>query len=218
MTPVHNSNDADTGRLFKPERDFTLRRIPSSELVVFNEGSQISQLQVQAAGTSESIIRDVKSLVVYIDGACQNNGAADAQAAYGIYFGPNSLFNTNDLVPDDLPQTSTFAEIKALAEALEMVRAICDEHIELQQVKIVSDSAFLVDTMPLHMSGWIERSEVETVAHFETLQSLHELLDELESGQIHVQFWLDFSREADALTSDALSAGEQTTAGLFSLS
>ncbi|OSS47480.1 hypothetical protein B5807_07427 [Epicoccum nigrum] len=205
-------------RLFKHIYDPGRYRIPPADLVVYNSEKQISQLQFQAAGANQPIKRDEFSFVVYIDGACRDNGASDARASYGVYFGPNSAYNTNGLLQAEAPQTSTRAEIEALAAALEVIKRLCKDDLKLQQIKIATDSAYLVDAMSLHIEGWIEKDGVgsrgKPVAHFERLKMLHEMLDEMEFGDdggIEVEFWRvdrGMNKEADALANAALD-GEQ---------
>ena len=213
-----DENGEEVRRLFKHVFDPGRYRIPPADLVVYNSEKQVSQLQFQAAGANQPITRDEFTLVVYIDGACRDNGNSNARASYGVYFGPNSAYNTNGLLQAEAPQTSTRAEIEALAAAIEVIKRLCKDDMKLQQIKIATDSAYLVDAMSLHIEGWIENDGVgsrgKPVAHFERLKMLHEMLDEMEFGDdggIEVELWrVDRreNREADALANAALD-GEQ---------
>jgi hypothetical protein len=54
---------------------------------------------------------DPMPLVIDVGGACANNGRAEAQAAYGVYFGSN--LDCSELIPNHHPnarQTTQFAE------------------------------------------------------------------------------------------------------------
>ncbi|KAJ4367328.1 hypothetical protein N0V83_006909 [Neocucurbitaria cava] len=149
-------------------------------------------------------------IVVHIDGACRNNGTSTARASYGVYFGPNSPYNSYGRLPQTLPQTSTRAEIEALVQALEIICGIIARDFELLQIKIVTDSSFLVNAMSRWMEGWIENDGVGSsgrpVAHFGILKQLYEKLNHIKLSR-EVQFWhipRERNREADALANRAL--------------
>lgn len=209
---TYNAYGEEIRRFFDPADDPGRYRIPLEELVVYNPEKHVSQLKFQARNLP--IERDEFTLVVYIDGACRGNGTPNARSSYGIYFGPDSPYNANGLVGNGIPQTSTRAEIEALAEALKVLKKICSRDYKLQQIKIATDSSYLVEAMSQHVEGWIERggigSKGKVVAHYERLKTLHELLDEMEFGDdggIGVQFWhieRSMNKEADALANAAL--------------
>jgi ribonuclease HI len=127
--------------------------IPLDELVGYNFQKGISQLRGKWFARPDLIIRrDEGSMVVYIDGACRNNGNPTARASYGVYFGLNSSYSTHGLLPNSLPQTSTRVEIEALVQAIQIVQDITDRDLSLTTIKIATDSSFLVDAM----SQWID--------------------------------------------------------------
>lgn len=202
-------------RLFVPSFDPSHRQIPLNELVVPKQ--EISQLQFQSAHLRYPLPQlDTSSMVVYIDGACRDNGSPNARASYGVYFAPGSPHNTQGLLPASLPQTSTRAEIEALAKALEKIMDICSGNFQLSHIIIASDSAFLVDAMSRHIEGWIENDGIGSrgrkIAHYQRLKELHEKLDYMEysdDGGIVVQFWhvdRSMNEAADALANTALDA------------
>lgn len=215
MPFTYNEYGEEIRRLFIPADNPGVSRIPSSDLVVYNNDKQVFQLQFQAFGPSP-IHRDESSLVVYIDGACRGNGTPQARASYGVYFGPGSPYNTNGLLPTAVPQSSTRAEIEALAAALKVIREVCGNDFRLVYIKIATDSKFLVDAMALHVEGWIESGGVGSrgreVAHYDRMKELHELLDDMEFGDdggMYVQFWhvdRSVNEGADALANAALDA------------
>jgi ribonuclease HI len=156
-------------------------------------------------------------LVVYINGACRNNGTSTARASYGVNFGPNSPYNTQGLLPSSLPQTSTRAETEALVQATQIVQNITDRDLRFRPITIATDSDFLVDAMCLWLHHWIEDGGVESrgekVAHCEVLKQVQEKLDYIEeySDQLQgirsVMFWhisREMNREADSLANRAL--------------
>jgi ribonuclease HI len=107
---VYNDIGEEIRRLFDPSDDPCTRPILLDQLVVYNAQKQVSQLRMKVMARPEPF-RDEHSMVVYIDGACRNNGSPTARASYGVYFGPDSPHNCYGLLPDSSPQTSTRAEI-----------------------------------------------------------------------------------------------------------
>jgi ribonuclease HI len=201
-------------RLYVPSEDPCSYPIPLSQLVFYNTDKKISQLRMKVRSKPDPV-PDETSLVVFIDGACRNNGHPTARASYGVYFGPNSPHNTRGLLHESLPQTSTRAEIEAFSRALAIVREITDVDLKLSSIKVATDSSFLVNAMSKWMERWIEDDGVGSngrqVAHFKVLKQLHETLDYMEysdeAGGREVQFWhvpRDMNQEADALANMAL--------------
>ncbi|KAF1841128.1 ribonuclease H-like protein [Cucurbitaria berberidis CBS 394.84] len=201
-------------RLFVPSEDPCSRLVPLQQLVVYDTSKQISQLQMKVLAKPDPF-PNPSSMVVYIDGACRNNGTPTARASYGVYFGPNSPYNSYGLLPASRPQTSTLAEIEALSQALKIISEVTDRDFKLSEIKLATDSSFLVDSMSKWMEQWIENEGVGSrgtrVAHFEVLKQLHDKLDYMEysdeGGGREVQFWhipREMNREADALANRAL--------------
>lgn len=171
------------------------RSIPLDQLVVYNTEKHVSQLQIKVIANPLPFPIP-SSMVVYIDGACRNNGTSSARASYGVFFGPGSPYNNHGLLPSSLPQTSTRAEIEALAQALSIISEITANDFSLSEIKIATDSNFLVDAMSKWIEGWIENDGIGSngtqVAHFDTLKQLHEKLDHMEysdDGGVEVHFW-----------------------------
>lgn len=200
-------------RLYIPSEDPYTRSIPLDELIAYNATKQISQLQMKVMA-KPAPYPDPNSLVVSIDGACRGNGTPTARASYGVYFGPDSPFNSFGLLPSSVPQTSTRAEIDALKQALDIICKITNEDLKLTQIKIATDSSFLVDAMSQWIETWIENDGIgstgERVAHFEVLKQIHEKLDYMEysdEGGREVQFWQiprEMNKHADSLAKKAL--------------
>jgi ribonuclease HI len=81
----------------------------NKDLVVYNAEKGVSQVQFKTLNPNVPTKVLDTSVVAYIDGACRNNGMPGARAAYGVYFGPESPYNANGLLPDGVEQTSTRA-------------------------------------------------------------------------------------------------------------
>ncbi|KAL1639173.1 hypothetical protein SLS58_008141 [Diplodia intermedia] len=167
-----------------------------SELIVYNNEKQVSQLQTTSMRQPQPY-RDESTVVIRIDGACRGNGTPAAKASYGIY-------------------TSTRAEVEALYHALDVIDNITRHDFKLSRIKVASDSDFLVKAMSQWIEGWIENggygSSGSRVAHFDRLEQLHKRLDEMEYGDdggIEVQFWhipRELNRAADSLANAALDS------------
>ena len=197
---------------FDPSEDPWYSSVPRSALVFYNPDKNISQLRIVS---KPNPVPDDTSLVVYIDGACRNNGRPTARASYGVYFGPNSPYNWNGLLDESLPQTSTRAEIEALKRALLIIGVITQLDQSLYRIRIATDSSFLVKALSQWMERWIKRGGVGSngrqVAHFKILKWMYDWLnrweDEDETGFSEILLWhvpREMNREADALANKAL--------------
>ena len=91
--------------------------------------------------------------IVYIDGACKNNGQADAQASYGVYWGDNHPLNTGRKIPAGEDQTNNRGELWAAIAATEQA---CEENIK--SLIIRSDSEYVVKGMNSWIHKWMENS------------------------------------------------------------
>ena len=57
--------------------------------------------------------------VVYVDGACAENGQDNAQAAIGVFWNDNDEKNISEFVPVDQPQTNGYTQLSAVIKAIE---------------------------------------------------------------------------------------------------
>ncbi|KAI8623040.1 hypothetical protein F5Y19DRAFT_493670 [Xylariaceae sp. FL1651] len=127
----------------------------------------------------------------------------------GVYIRPSSRFNADGRLGDELPRTSSRAEIEALSQALEVFRSITADDFSLTDVKIASDSDYLVKAISKWVSDLIEADGVrpngQQVAHFDKLREIYDSLDDMENEDdagIRVQLWhvpREENWEADAL-------------------
>ncbi|KAI5925568.1 ribonuclease H-like domain-containing protein [Camillea tinctor] len=200
-------------RAFDPSLSLLHRRVPKAQLVTYNPRKHISQLQITHPRTG-AIELDRFTVVLSTDGACRGNGTASARAAWGVYFGPGSRFNAGGLLDPSLPQTSVRAEIEALAQALRIIRRHLSDDLEMQEIRIRTDSEFLVKAMSEWMAGWRasggRNARGQPVKHYAVLKALHDQLDEMtygDDGGRDFRFWYvprEENREADALANRAL--------------
>ena len=83
---------------------------------------------------------------VYTDGSCEHNGASNARAAYGVWFGPDDQRNACGRVPGPT-QSNQIAEIYAI----EMAARLVDVRAPL---RILSDSKFATNGLTHHLPTW----------------------------------------------------------------
>ena len=96
---------------------------------------------------------------VYTDGACSNNGKADAKAGFGIWFSEEDERNTSESFTGQ--QTNNRAELLAIIKALTILR---NEIEKGQQINIYTDSSYSIrccTTYGEKMSkkGWKNKSK-----------------------------------------------------------
>ncbi|KAH9865507.1 hypothetical protein J1614_009092 [Plenodomus biglobosus] len=211
---IFDANSEEIRRLLDPSTDRDTYSIPFDKLVIYDASKHISKMQRKVIGRPDLLV-ERHSLVVFIDGACRGNGTPSARASYGVYFGPDSPYNTYGLLAQDMPQTSTRAEIEALSQALSIICDITDNDFTLSHITIATDSAYLVESMSERIERWIEQGGLgykgKEFAHFEVLKNLHEKLDWMEysdDGGRTTKFWhipRELNVEADALANKAFA-------------
>ena len=150
---------------------------------------------------------------VYIDGACPGNGTPTAKGSYGVYFAPNSPYNTSGKLPTDFPQTSQRAELIAALIALEQIQTVNETYRSLELFIIITDSDYLVNSIGKYImnwkrNNWISASRKEIVNR-DLFERLDLKLEELYNRQhdIDILWWkVDRSEntEADRLANWAL--------------
>lgn len=149
---------------------------------------------------------------LYVDGACRWNGRPSARGAFGVYFGPDSVYNQFGTVPLDQPQTSQRAELMAAITALEQIEAVNVEDPSLEVFIMVTDSAYLVNSITNYIEKWKRNgwktSTGANVKSRELWECLDSKLIRMSNQQdIDVLFWhADRSEtvEADRLANIAL--------------
>ncbi|KAK1756447.1 ribonuclease H-like domain-containing protein [Echria macrotheca] len=180
----------------------------------------VEELYYDAAGYHEK--PRTRSVFVWFDGACRNNGSPYARAAWGVYFGDGSRHNERGLLKSSAPQTNSRAEIEGLVQTVASIRRILHDLDLLKnranarhfdEIQICSDSEYLVKSMTLWIEGWIRsggrRSRNNEVAHFDVLRTVYEQLRDLALfHNIWIVFWhvpREMNREADRLANEPLN-------------
>ncbi|PTB40353.1 hypothetical protein M441DRAFT_59125 [Trichoderma asperellum CBS 433.97] len=200
-------------RIFDPRNSPTHRRIPADQLIVYNSTKRVQQLREMNPLTNQISI-DRHTVVVSIDGACRGNGTSLARAAWGVYFGPQSTYNSNGTLNPTFPQTSTRAEIEALSQALEIIYKDISKDFSLQRYHIITDSSYLVQTFSERIQTWIKNggknSKGKKAAHFDILKKINDRFNDMtygDNGGMEFKFWQvprEENKEADVLANEAL--------------
>ena len=82
---------------------------------------------------------EAEEINVYTDGACVNNGKADARAGYGVFFGEQDDRNVSERYKG--PQTNNVAELLAIIRALTILKYEIETG---RRVVIYSDSRYAI--------------------------------------------------------------------------
>jgi ribonuclease HI len=95
-----------------------------------------------------------KSIKIWTDGACSNNGQPFAKAGYGVYFAGSESDerNISERLPGD-KQTNQRAELMASISALEKVIAT-ERSSQNLAVIIYSDSKYVIDGITIWAHNW----------------------------------------------------------------
>ena len=94
-----------------------------------------------------------RTITVYTDGACFNNGKYNAKCGSGVYFGPNDNRNIAFRPPTDL-QSNQVAEIIAIYKAASAVQ-------KWFPLKIISDSLYAINGLTKHLQTWEDNGWID---------------------------------------------------------
>jgi ribonuclease HI len=152
-------------------------------------------------------------IVIAVDGACSNNGKANARAAAGVFVGDKSKYNASFALSMTEP-TNQKAELRAGICGLEKAHLIQKNGVggsKLNQVIIKADSEYLVKGMTEWMFKWEKngyRTSRDTpVTNASLFKRLEQLVTELNKLNVEVLFWhvpRERNQEADTWANMAL--------------
>ena len=94
-----------------------------------------------------------REITVYTDGACMNNGKANARCGSGIWFDHNSPRNLALRVPGD-DQSNQVGELVAVIAAISAVPPY-------QPLKIITDSKYVIEGLTTHLEDWENNGWIE---------------------------------------------------------
>jgi ribonuclease HI len=154
---------------------------------------------------------DPRTLCIFTDGACSNNGKAQSAAGIGVYFGKDDPRNVSTPVPSHFPQTNQTAELLALEIA---VSAACEAILSGQYInaKIYTDSAYSLNCVTVWVHNW-ERNGWYTstrgvVKYKEVIQGIVQNLrrvDKIELIKVKGHDGIEGNEQADRLARNAVS-------------
>ncbi|KAF8466762.1 ribonuclease H-like domain-containing protein, partial [Kalaharituber pfeilii] len=135
---------------------------------------------------------DQRQMLMFCDGACSNNGKAQARGGCGVALTCKDAGGGVDIPLEDngTDQTSNRAELRAVILALGL-RAWYGEGF--QSVVIAMDSEYVILGITERIHRWIERgwktAAGRPVANKDLWEVLLKRLRDLEEKGCHVQFW-----------------------------
>ena len=104
------------------------------------------QTDIPAKRHRQGPIPRCREVTIYTDGACINNGKANARCGSGIWFGPNDQRNRAIRIPGN-EQSNQVGELAAVIAAV-------DATPTYQPLKIVSDSKYVIEGLTTHLETW----------------------------------------------------------------
>lgn len=168
--PTENINNSETEASPKKQRKPRVKKsanktdgaVTPTEL---NSDGKIDASMLKNYGTTANSSK--QPVVVFIDGACTNNGTRYAKAGYGAFFGKDDRRNISK--PLEGPkQTNQRAEIMAAIVALKQIEA--NKPVELR-----TDSHYVMKAMTEWMPNWKKtnfKKEIENLDLFKTLDEI----------------------------------------------
>jgi len=105
------------------------------------------------------MIDDSKTIYIYTDGGCNNNGKKNAKAGMGIYLGENDPRNVSEEIEAyNGKKTNNIAELKAIIRVYDILKTEIDNK---QRVVICSDSDYSIRCCTtygrrLKSQGWVD--------------------------------------------------------------
>ncbi|KAL7918941.1 hypothetical protein ACQKWADRAFT_302723 [Trichoderma austrokoningii] len=206
------------GRHFNPACESIYRRIPKDQLLVYSATKAVLQIKREDPHDIEAKAHvDADSLVVSIASSCRNPGIRGVRAAYGIYFGPKSPYNTSALLNAALPQTETRAEIEALQQALHIIATrIISYDFRPRRCYIKTHSAYIQRVFPCLVRRWAADCGTnvfgEKVVFFELLVDIEKRMAAMArgdgDGERDVLIWCaerGENLEAEGLAAEAIT-------------
>lgn len=172
----------------------------------------------------------IDSVVIAVDGACRNNGRADAEASAGIFFHRDNHQWNEAIVLSDEFRTNQQAELFAGLKALQIAGRLRELNPSrsgrnvyrrkgpmrrLRRVVIKSDSSYLVNAMTDWINKWKQNGFRNCrglpVTNAGLFRQIDEEIETLNGMDVEVQFWhvLRGQNEmADCLANAALDGVE----------
>ncbi|EPY30177.1 ribonuclease HI [Strigomonas culicis] len=149
------------------------------------------ELQRQVFPTATAPPPPTNHQVVYVDGACPNNGKAGAQAGYGGYYGDGDPRNFSRRLPPEEQQTNNRGEMRAVLHAIQQGFADAGAPVDfdaprvpdarevrrpLRPLEILSDSRYTINGLTSFYRKWVQNGFKTTAGEPVRNRDLWELL------------------------------------------
>ena len=112
---------------------------------IFTNPNQITNIPASRPRARGVILRN-QQISAYTDGACFENGKANARCGSGIWFGPNQHRNKAIRIPGE-EQSNQVGEIAAIIITAETIP-------QSWPLKIYTDSQYVIDGLTMHLRDW----------------------------------------------------------------
>jgi ribonuclease HI len=96
----------------------------------------------------------MSTIRVFTDGACENNGRANAKASYAAFFPDHEDWSFAKRVPDEESQTNQRGELLAIHEAVKYV--LEKSPPEATHLHIFTDSMYSKNCLTAWLPGWLK--------------------------------------------------------------
>lgn len=171
----------------------------------------LGRLSAQASAEMVLTSRLVMN-TIYCDGACLNNGRANARAGYGVYFvgsdGTESRISKR--VPAGQAQTNQRAELLALQHALSLAAE------SSVPTTIYSDSRYALDCVTKWAPSWLAhgwvKADKKPIMYLDIIQPMFELWSSLR-GRVTLEHVAAHTGKTDAASRGNAIADELANAG-----
>lgn len=179
-------------------RTFDLKlKHPGFEHLTFTDATTVDDETSNRYLTTLSRLDSKASLVVGVDGVCQREGSTAALAAYGAYFGPDSIHNLSARVPQDGTHTLHAAGYYAVLETLKTVeKNEKNEFDGLTRVIISTHSKDIFMSFTKWLDIWMENKFKMANGnklpreYYNLIWEVVKAIVRLDGKNIKVQFWL----------------------------
>jgi ribonuclease HI len=157
--------------------------------------------------------------LVYTDGACRNNGKANAISSIGIYFSNKNQKYINNIseVLKLNNHTNNIAELTAINNSLKLIK---ENDIKLP-VRIYSDSQYSINTLTKWYPKWSEKDK-KSKKNIPLIEETYNLINEIKPELKYIKAHTNLNDEhslgnaiADQLANDALDKFEKNNKGIL---
>ncbi len=89
---------------------------------------------------------------IYTDGACSNNGKANAKAGYAVWFPDHKSLSMSERLSQSEPQTNNRAELMSILKGISIAE---DNGFIDEDLVIYSDSHYSIDGLTKYLPTWV---------------------------------------------------------------